>query len=152
MAYTTGLRNEFNRENRTDISQSLFHAKEGKEGRVNPITGETYNDYIVNTAFGKIKAPQNAWVSAGEVIRSADGSLYRVPQTNRSGNPDTAMPRYAYGVASNKKFKADTERAHLMPGDSVYSNVIINPETGNSIADDAASYAMAGQLDRLDMN
>ena len=152
VAYTIGLRNQFNRENETDTSQSLFHAEKGKEGTVNPMTGETYNNYIVNTAFGKVKGKQNAWVSAGEVIRSTDGSLYRVPQTNRSGNPDTAVPRYAYGVASNKKFKADTERAHLMPGDSVYSNVIINPETGNSIADDAASYAMAGQLDRLDMN
>lgn len=151
-AYTIGLRNEFNRENRTGTEQSLFHAAKGKESSVNPNTGETYNDYIVNTAFGKVKAPQNAWVSAGEVIRSADGSLYRVPQTNRSGNPDKAMPRFAYGIASNKKFKADTERAHLMPGDSVYSNIIINPETGNTIADDAASYAMAGQLDRLDMN
>jgi hypothetical protein len=48
--------------------------------------------------------------------------------------------------------KNDTARAYLQAGDSVYSKKVINPETGNSIADDAASYAMAGQLDRLDMN
>ena len=128
-AYTIGLRNEFNRENRTDTSQSLFHAEEGVEGAINPRTGATYKKHVVNTAYGKVKAPQNAWVSKGEVIRSKDGSLYRV----QSGNNDTA-------------------RAYLQNGDSVYSKKIINPETGNSIADDAASYAMAGQLDRLDMN
>lgn len=128
-AYTTGLRNEFNRENVTDTSQSLFHAEEGIEGAINPRTGATYKKHVVNTAYGKVKAPQNAWVSKGEVIRSKDGSLYRVP----SGDNDTA-------------------RAYLQNGDSVYSKKIINPETGNSIADDAASYAMAGQLDRLDMN
>ena len=128
-AYTTGLRNEFNRENRTDTSQSLFHAEEGVEGAINPRTGATYKKHVVNTAYGKLKAPQNAWVSKGEVIRSKDGSLYRV----QSGDNDTA-------------------RAYLQNGDSVYSKKIINPETGNSIADDAASYAMAGQLDRLDMN
>ena len=128
-AYTIGLRNEFNRENRTDTSQSLFHAEEGIEGAINPRTGATYKKHVVNTAYGKVKAPQNAWVSKGEVIRSKDGSLYRVP----SGDNDTA-------------------RAYLQNGDSVYSKKIINPETGNSIADDAASYAMAGQLDRLDMN
>ena len=84
-AYTIGLRNEFNRENVTDESQSLFHAENGVEGAVNPRTGATY-------------------------------------------------------------------RAYLQDGDSVYSKKVINPETGNSVADDAASYAMTGELDRLDMN
>jgi hypothetical protein len=128
-AFATGLRNEFNRTNVTDESQSLFHAEEGKEGAVNPMTMETYKKHIVNTAYGKMFAPQNAWVSDGEVIKSADGSLHRV-----------------------KGGKNDTARAYLQTGDSVYSKKIINPETGNSVADDAASYAMAGQLDRLDMN
>ena len=128
-AYTIGLRNEFNRNNRTDESQSLFHAAKGKEGDVNPLTMQTYKKHVVNTAYGKMYAPQNAWVSDGEVIKSADGSLHRV-----------------------KGGKNDTARAYLQTGDSVYSNNIINPETGNTIADDAASYAMAGQLDRLDMN
>ena len=129
VAYTIGLRNQFNRENETDTSQSLFHAEKGKEGAVNPMTMETYKKHIVNTAYGKMFAPQNAWVSDGEVIKSADGSLHRV-----------------------KGGKNDTARAYLQAGDSVYSKKVINPETGNSIADDAASYAMAGQLDRLDMN
>lgn len=128
-AYTIGLRNEFNRENRTDESQSLFHAENGVEGAVNPRTGATYKKHVVNTAYGKAYGPQNAWVSDGEVIRSKDGSLYRV-----SGG------------------KNDTARAYLQDGDSVYSKNVINPETGNSVADDAASYAMAGELDRLDMN
>ena len=48
--------------------------------------------------------------------------------------------------------KNDTARAYLQDGDSVYSKKVINPETGNSVADDAASYAMTGELDRLDMN
>lgn len=56
-AFTTGLRNEFNRTNVTDESQSLFHAEEGKEGAVNPITMETYKKHIVNTAYGKMFAP-----------------------------------------------------------------------------------------------
>ena len=128
-AYTIGLRNEFNRENVTDESQSLFHAESGVEGAVNPRTGATYKKHVVNTAYGKAYGPQNAWVSDGEVIRSKDGSLYRV-----SGG------------------KNDTARAYLQDGDSVYSKKVINPETGNSVADDAASYAMAGELDRLDMN
>lgn len=128
-AYTIGLRNEFNRENVTDESQSLFHAENGVEGAVNPRTGATYKKHIVNTAYGKAYGSQNAWVSDGEVIRSKDGSLYRV-----SGG------------------KNDTARAYLQDGDSVYSKKVINPETGNSVADDAASYAMAGELDRLDMN
>lgn len=128
-AYTIGLRNEFNRENVTDESQSLFHAENGVEGAVNPRTGTTYKKHVVNTAYGKAYGPQNAWVSDGEVIRSKDGSLYRV-----SGG------------------KNDTARAYLQDGDSVYSKKVINPETGNSVADDAASYAMAGELDRLDMN
>lgn len=109
--------------------QSLFHAAEGKEGAVNPITNETYKKHIVNTAYGKIKAPQNAWVSKGEVIRSEDGTLYKV-----------------------KEGKNDTARAYLQDGDSVYSKKIINPETGNKVADDVEMYANAGQLDRLDMN
>lgn len=86
VAYTIGLRNEFNRENRTDTSQSLFHAEEGKEGAVNPRTGATYKKHVVNTAYGKTKAPQNAWVSKGEVIRSKDGSLHIVNE----GPNDTA--------------------------------------------------------------
>lgn len=129
-AYTTGLRNEFNRENRTDISQSLFHAALGVEGAVNPITRETYKKHIVNTKYGKIKTNQNAWVSDEEVIGNKnDGYLYKV----RGGKNDTA-------------------RAYLEPGDSVYSKKVINPETGNPVADDAPVYAAMGMLDRLDMN
>jgi hypothetical protein len=68
-------------------------------------------------------------VSKGEVIRSADGSLYKV----KDGSNDTA-------------------RAYLKDGDSVYSKKIINPETGNPVADDAPVYAAMGMLDELDMN
>jgi phage tail tape-measure protein len=57
VAYTIGLRNQFNRENETDTSQSLFHAEKGKEGAVNPMTMETYKKHIVNTAYGKMFAP-----------------------------------------------------------------------------------------------
>jgi hypothetical protein len=129
MAYTTGLRNRFARENVTDDAQSLFHAEKGVEGAVNPLTGQTYRHYTVNTAYGKANGPQNAWVSKGEVIRSADGSLYKV----KDGSNDTA-------------------RAYLKDGDSVYSKKIINPETGNPVADDAPVYAAMGMLDELDMN
>lgn len=129
-AYTIGLRNEFNRENRTGISQSLFHAALGVEGAVNPITKETYKKHIVNTKYGKIKTNQNAWVSDEEVIGNKnDGYLYKV----HGGKNDTA-------------------RAYLEPGDSVYSKKVINPETGNPVAEDAPVYAAMGMLDRLDMN
>jgi phage tail tape-measure protein len=57
MAYTTGLRNRFARENVTDDTQSLFHAEKGVEGAVNPLTGQTYRHYTVNTAYGKANGP-----------------------------------------------------------------------------------------------
>lgn len=109
--------------------QSLFHAAKGKESDVNPRTGQTYKKFSVNTAKGKAYGPQNAWVSKGEVIKSEDGSMYRVPAG-----------------------KNDTARAHLLDGDTVFSAKVVNPETGNKVADDVELYASLGNLDRLEMN
>lgn len=111
-------------------NQPLFHRwAYGKDPDVNPNTGATYKNYTVNTAQGKQTMPQNAWVSKGEVIKSADGSMYRV-----------------------KEGKNDTARAYIRPGDTIYSKSIVNPETGNKIADDVELYDALGILPRLEMN
>lgn len=51
-----------------------------------------------------------------------------------------------------KEGKNDTARAYIQPGDTIYSKSIVNPETGNKIADDVELYDALGILPRLDMN
>lgn len=120
-AFTTGLRNEFNRTNVTDESQSLFHAEEGTENwKVNPITGETYKKGIVNTAFGPAYGTANAETKTNERIISAYGPSYVV----KNGPQDNA-------------------KTHLYDEDSVISadNKMINPSTGRPIIKDANDMA-----------
>ena len=122
MAYTTGLRNEFNRENRTDISQSLFHAALGKEKlEVNPVTGKTFQNTLRYTSHGPAIGPQGGWGTKGEVIADDLGYGYEIP----TGPNDTA--------------KIDVDQ-----GDSIYSLHVKNPSTGNSVAHDAKILLRAG--------
>lgn len=134
LAYTIGLRNTFNRENRTDTSQSLFHAKEGtKQYKLNPFNGETLSWHKVNTSHGPILGPGNAYTNRNERIISNDGWSYKV----KNGKHDDAL-------------------TYLKPGDAVISaeDDMINPSTGNKIIDDADAIANAngGFIDRKDKN
>lgn len=121
-AYTTGLRNEFNRENITDTSQSLFHAALGKEKlEVNPVTGKTFQNTLRYTSHGPAIGPQGGWGTKGEVIADGLGYGYEIP----TGPNDTA--------------KIDVDE-----GDSIYSLHVKNPSTGNSVAHDAKILLRAG--------
>lgn len=139
MAYTTGLRNEFNRENRTDISQSLFHAETGAENlKINPITGETIKKFKVNTAFGPVWDTANSQTHTGEMIISKLGPSSIV----KNGPHDNAL-------------------THLRDGDTVVTarKDIISPKTGRPIIFDAYEMAMNNggvfseeEKNELDMN
>lgn len=120
-------------------SQTLFGRwTTGKEPDINPMTGTSYKNYSVNTAYGKQNMPQNAWVSKGEVIESADGSMYKV-----------GFGKFAKGKEGNS---ADTERAYIQQGDTIYSDAMINPDTGHTFAQDAPLYREMNMLPRLRMN
>jgi hypothetical protein len=94
---------------------------------VNPITKETTKDYLVDTAYGMAIGPQNAWGNKGEWIQSGlGGYLHKI-----------------------QRGAGDTARLHLEPSDIVYSNSVINPATGNTIAKDVPAYAKAGKLPEL---
>ena len=121
-AYTIGLRNEFNRENRTGTGQSLFHAALGKEKlKVNPFTGKTFQNTLIYTSHGPAIGPQGGWGTKGEVIADDLGYGYEIP----TGPNDTA--------------KIDVDE-----GGSVYSLHVENPSTGNSVAHDAKILLKAG--------
>lgn len=121
-AYAIGLRNEFNRENRTDTSQSLFHADLGKEKlKVNPFTGKTFQNTLIYTAYGPAIGHQRGWGTKGEVITDDFGYGYEIP----TGPNDTA--------------KIDVD-----DGGSIYSENVKNPSTGNSVAHDAKILLRAG--------
>ena len=117
-------------------SQSLFSAATGKEPDINPMTGMSYKNFSVNTAYGKQNLPQNAWVSKGEVIESPDGSMYKV----------------GFGKFAKGKEGVDTERAFIQNGDTIYSDAMINPDTGHTFAEDAPLYREMNVLPRLRMN
>lgn len=139
MAYTTGLRNEFNRENVTDTSQSLFHAETGAENlKINPITGETIKKFKVNTAFGPVWDTANSQTHTGEMIISKLGPSSIV----KNGPHDNAL-------------------THLRDGDTVVTarKDIISPKTGRPIIFDAYEMAMNNggvfseeEKNELDMN
>lgn len=117
--------------------KSLFHKwAVGKEPDINPMTGMSYKNFSVNTAYGKQNLPQNAWVSKGEVIESPDGSMYKV----------------GFGKFAKGKEGVDTERAFIQNGDTIYSNAMINPDTGHTFAEDAPLYREMNMLPRLRMN
>ena len=110
-----------------DVSQQvLYSAALGKDEGVDPITRQTTKDHVVNTALGKKIGPQNAWVSKDEWIEDKEGNISKVPEG-----------------------KHDTARAYLNSTDTVYSNKIKNPITGNTIAHDVPAYAEQGALEDL---
>lgn len=115
----------------------------GKEPNINPMTGMTYNNYIVNTGHGEMIGPANSKVSVGEVIESPDGSMYKVRSKN--------LNKFNLGKYPNGK---DTELAFIQNGDTIYSNDkdMINPDTGNTFAQDAPLYKSINMLSRLKTN
>jgi hypothetical protein len=139
MAYTTGLRNRFARENVTDDTQSLFHARKGVERvQVDPYTGLTLKNYMVNTAYGPQYGPANVETNKNERIISEDGPSYKVKNGPR-----------------------DNAKTYLKDGDTVVSadKKIINPATGNPIIVDVEKMAAANggifskeEKDWIDMN
>lgn len=86
---------------------------------------------LVDTAYGKMPGKQNAWVNKGErIIDTLTGMEHQV-----------------------KRGPGDTAPAYLTGKDAVLSaskrKDLVNPETGNSFAEDYPSYKAAGQLGRL---
>lgn len=124
-AYTIGLRNEFNRENRTDASQSLFHAAlgvENIENDVNPVTRRTKHKHLVDTAeHGVVSGFGNSFGSEGEQMIS--------------GKKDKNGMHKVHGI---KRGPNDTALMDLKPRDSVMSRLHVDWETGLPIADAVA--------------
>ena len=135
LSYSQSLQKQ-EAEEHGDLYQSLFGNRwaTGKEPDINPETGYSKKNYSVNTAYGKQIMPQNAWVSKGEVIESPDGNMYKV------------------GFGGFAKGKKDTERAFIQDGDTIYSDAMINPDTGHTFAEDAPIYREMNMLPKLRMN
>lgn len=122
MAYTTGLRDEFNRENRTDISQSLFHAALGVEDiekDVDPRKMRTKHKYLADTAeHGVVPSHVNGLGSFGETMISGkadEDGMHKVHRIKRGPN--------------------DTAPMDLKKHDTVGSRWFMDYETGLPIAD-----------------
>lgn len=124
-AYTNALRKKQAREYGNQNDQFLYAASEGAE-QIN-LDGETVKKHVVDTASGKQYRKQNAWAEKNEWIWDPiKGYLNHIDH----GKNDTA-----------RIWKGDQ--------DVIFSNRIVNPETGNKIASDVPAYAMAGELPRL---
>jgi hypothetical protein len=122
MAYTTGLRDEFNRENRTDISQSLFHAALGAEDiekDVDPRKMRTKHKHLVDTAeHGVVPGFGNSFGGKGETMISGkadENGMHKVHRIRRGPN--------------------DTALMNLKKHDTVGSRWFMDYETGLPIAD-----------------
>lgn len=102
-------------------SQTLFGYSYGKD-KVDPVTGSTIEDHVVETAEGPKYDKQNSWVSQGEGV----------------WNPSTGDANYIMHGPN------DTARANLKSDDVVFGS-ITNPITGNSFKTDAAPYILAKQ-------
>jgi len=86
-----------------------------------------------------MQGKQNSWLNKGEVVWAKGDSL----------------PGFEFGKTRLFKIKEgpnDTARGYIRPGDVVFSKDVINPETGNAVADDVELYAGINQLDRLEYN
>lgn len=155
IAGTTGLQQTYAQKYGNLDDQSLYAAAEGKESMVNPITGETFKRFMVNTGEGKKYDTQNAWVSKGEVIWSKDNDFSRGMNTG-FGRFSFGMPSYGFGTGGTlyqvKEGPGDTARAHLKMNDTVFSRHVIDPETGLPVADAVPLYAMTGRLHDLENN
>ena len=118
MAYTTGLRNRFARENVTDDTQSLFHAAEGIEGDVDPATRTTRHKHLADTAkYGTIMHKVNSMGNKGE--------------TMVSGESDKNGMHNVHGIDRGPN---DTAPMYLTQKDDVFSNKFIDWETGLPIS------------------
>lgn len=107
----------------------LEQAYEGRDARSN--SNKRGKTKLVNTAQGKQRLPQNAWVSKNEqIVDTLTGEHYKV-----------------------KNGPGDTAPAYLRGRDAVLTNStrqdLVNPQTGNSFANDFSRYAAAGRLQEL---
>lgn len=129
-AYTIGLRNEFNRENVTDESQSLFHAALGIEDiekDVDPRKMRTKHKHLVDTAeHGIVPGFGNSFGSEGETMISGKADkngMHKVHRIRRGPN--------------------DTALMNLKKHDTVGSRRFMDYETGLPIADAISLNAQA---------
>ena len=107
-------------------AQQLFGYSGGKDA-VDPVTGSTVKDHIVETSEGPKVDKQNSWVSEGESV----------------WNPTTGYANYITHGPN------DSARANLKDEDVVFGDVI-NPLTGKSFKTDAAPYIIAKEkLDKM---
>lgn len=101
------------------------------DGRAPQQNNKKGDKKLIDTAYGKLFGKQNAWVSKDEqIVDTVTGASHKVDR----GPHDTA-PAYLTGrdaVLSTSKRKD-----------------LVNPETGNSFAEDFPSYKASGNLGRL---
>ena len=115
-AYTIGLRNEFNRENVTDESQSLFHAARGLENvdaDVDPITMRTVHKHLADTADGIKPDYITGYVKKGETMVAGErdsNNMHNVHDVKRGPN--------------------DNAPASIKDGDDVFSDLWTDWKTG----------------------
>lgn len=117
-------------------TSQMLRVSGGQDPRLNPVTGESINDYLVDTDHGRVKGPQNGWVEQDERMvdmrEAENGQIPYIHKVNHGPN--------------------DRARAYLTPYTAVFSKAKTNPITGNSIADDVEQYAAHGKLwDLLDI-
>lgn len=142
VAASEGLQRKFAEEHGDLTQQNLYQAAYGKEPDVNPVTRETYNKYSVATNKGKTTDTANAYVGKNEWIVSKDLVDNYIPGFLSGG---------MYKVKDGHRGKDDV-KAHLQPNDYVFSDNILNIDTGNTIAQDVPLYAATGNLARLAQN
>lgn len=127
-AFNTAVKNNAE-QRRLDLENTGYeYAYEGRAPRRNNKQGRKT---LVDTAYGKMPGKQNAWVNKGErIVDTITGMEHQV-----------------------KRGPGDTAPAYLTGKDAVLSaskrKDLVNPETGNSFAEDYPSYKAAGQLGRL---
>ncbi len=104
------------------------HAEGGKDAM--PIT-RGGNAGMVNTAYGKRYMPQNSYTNKGEqIVDTLTYNSYKVKNGHRDNAPTFLRGRDAVLTASKKK-------------------ELLNPETGNTFAEDWPVYKAAGIPQRL---
>jgi hypothetical protein len=117
--------NEYLRNNGMLERAKLESAKYGREAKTDNM--RYGKNKIVNTAYGKAYLPQNAWVSKDERI------------------VDT-LTENSYSIKDGPN---DTAPAFLRGRDAVLTRELVNPETGNSFAEDYYKYKKMGEVPRL---
>lgn len=127
-AYETAAVNDAEQRRLQREQSGYEYAYDGRAPQQNSKKGDKK---LIDTAYGKLFGKQNAWVSKDEqIVDTVTGASHKVDR----GPHDTA-PAYLTGrdaVLSTSKRKD-----------------LVNPETGNSFAEDFPSYKASGNLGRL---